>query len=213
MLNNYIKYLSLLVWLPLSGMWGQTNIVKPNYQGPLGYAVNTYTGGLFYQRQDLFIPSRGLDIDFTISYNSTTKSINRGMGKGWSCTYHMRYEDQSGNILIEKGDGRKDLYIRSGNNLISPIGVFDQLEEYMTGKYRLTMNDGMFYEFDDASHKGITKMEDRFGNAITFGYTSGRMTSMTGPAGRVVTLMYSGNNISEVKYTGMSLTRTYQYHK
>ncbi|MBK9337905.1 MAG: hypothetical protein IPM98_15705 [Lewinellaceae bacterium] len=131
--------------LPLAAQ----NIPRPNIRGANGVEVNTYTGSLFLQRQDLFIPGRGLSIDLTFSYNSSARDRDWGFGRGWTHNYNMLYyTDSVGAVTVLQMDGRKNRYTPNGfGGFNPPIGVFDHLEQYEPGKFRLRRLDGTRYFF------------------------------------------------------------------
>ena len=127
------------------------NIARINILGPSGLQANSYTGNLFYPRGDLFIPGRVLSVDISFSYNSSERTKDWGYGYGWTFTYNQFYaaDGTSGNIILYKGDGRKDYFRISGRNYIAPVGVFDVLTQYESSKFRLTSKDGTQYFFDN----------------------------------------------------------------
>ncbi len=59
--------------------------------------MNTYTGNLHYEQQDLYVPAPGLPLEWTRSYNVLDDS-NRRMGYNWShgYDYHVDYFDVNG---------------------------------------------------------------------------------------------------------------------
>ena len=115
---------------------------KPNVSGPYGTNVNSYTGNLFYQRTDLYIPGRGLPIDISFSYNSGRTARDWGYGHGWSFPYSMQYYFDNSSIIIERSDGRKDEFVWNGSSYDPPTGVYDVLTEYQSDKYLLTTKNG-----------------------------------------------------------------------
>lgn len=192
-------------------LFGQKNVTKPNVQGPMGFKVNTYTGNLFYQRQDLFIPGRGLDVDFTFTYNSSKRNQDWGMGKGWTFMYNMAYELEGADVVVERMDGRKDHFAFNSGSYQAPAGLYDVLEQYEVGKYRIRMKDGTRYFFDNPAHRRLTKVEDRNGNAITLSYTDSLITAITDASGRDVSLAWTGGHLASITFSGIAPARAYQY--
>ena len=186
---------------------------KPNVSGPYGTNVNSYTGNLFYQRTDLYIPGRGLTIDITFSYNSGRTARDWGYGQGWSFPYSMQYYFENSSVIIERSDGRKDEFVWNGSSYDPPTGVYDQLTEYQSDKYLLTTKHGKKYYFDNATHKQITKIEDKNGNTLTFSYTSGKLTTITDPSGRQLNLSWTGDHLTQITDPNKTPNRviSYQY--
>ena len=75
------------------------NIIRPKIACPNDIWVNSYNGVLFYQRVDLSIPNRGMDLEAVFYYNSSYNTKNYGYGNGWSLGYEMRYIEDSLGII------------------------------------------------------------------------------------------------------------------
>ena len=119
------------------------NIIRPKISCPNGVYVNSYNGDLFYQRADLKIPNRGLNLEAVFYYNSTANRTNYGYGNGWNLGMEMRYIPDSAGIIIEHGDGRQDLYTRYGNVFEAPAGVFSTLTIINDGYQILSLNESL----------------------------------------------------------------------
>ena len=188
------------------------NLNSPNKKGPMGIEVNTHTGNLFLSRNDIYIPARELDFDISFSYNSFNSTENKGYGNGWIFMYGMQYKiDSATRISIIWSDGREDKYLNNGNGFISPVGIFDSLSQYQTGKYLLKTTGGMKYYFDNNSHKRLTKMQESNGNFLNFGYTDSLVTSITNTAGQTITLNYTNGKLSSITDANAIPSQTYNY--
>jgi RHS repeat-associated protein len=203
----------LLIGVATGGLHAQTNITKTSVFAPNGIQVNTYTGALFHKRQDLFIPGRGLSIDVTFSYNSSARDRDWGYGRGWTHNYNMLYDTDSTNaVIIQQMDGRKNRFPSNGSGgYLRPSGVFDSLEQYQTGKLRLRTTDGTLYFFDNGTHRRITRMEDRNGNAMTFGYTDSLLTAITDPSGRSVQFTWTDGRMTKLTDPNLAPAREIVY--
>ena len=187
------------------------NITRPNIEGPYGLQVNSYTGSLFYQRTDLFVAGRGLSTDITFTYNSADRASDWGFGAGWTFYYNRFYTANDTSITFYNSDGRKDQYKIIGNSYIAPVGIFDVVTNYATGKFKLVTKDGIQYFFDDATHKKLTGIVDKNNNLVTLNYTGNDLTSLTDAAGRVVTFSWSGNKLTEINANFSGVTKKIQY--
>jgi len=197
-----MKRIYFLIGCLLLGVYsafGQTNITKPTIEGANGVRVNSYTGALFYQRSDLFIPGRGLSMDVMFSYNSAGRNRDWGYGRGWTFSYNMAYYSDSASIVVQQMDGRLNRYYeKTGGGYIRPAGVFDSLEQYQPGKFRLLMNDGSIYFFDNAAHKKLTKIQDRNNNSIALAYTDTLLTQITDPSGRNLQFTWTNGRMTKL---------------
>jgi len=165
----------------LERMESPANINKPNIIGPAGLQINSFSGGLYYERTDLKIPCRGISIDLTFHYNTTNNNVDLGYGNGWSMTYSMNYVRKTDTVIIRNSDGREDTYKFNGSGWTAPIGIFDILTEFNPGQFKLTTKEGMNYFFEDATHKRLTKISEPNNNMLTISYTGNLPTTITDP--------------------------------
>ena len=204
---------NILVWALLIGgviTASAQTIIRPKISCPNGIYVNSYNGDLFYQRVDLQIPNRGLDLEAVFYYNSTSNRINYGYGNGWSLGMEMRYIPDSAGIIIELGSGRQDLYTKFGDSLIAPTGIFNTLS-YINDGYQLRTKEGTRYFFTDTVSKRITRMEDRNNNALNLSYTGGHLTSISDDHGRALQFEWTDSLMTKMTTSFDNRTWSYQY--
>ena len=61
------------------------NIIRPKIACPNDIWVNSYNGVLFYQREDVSIPTAGENpLAAVFYYNSSYADTNYGFGNGWT---------------------------------------------------------------------------------------------------------------------------------
>ena len=120
-------FLSLILF---SGQitYGQDE-TRPNEPGPWpSIEVNTYTGNLYYQRNDLYIPARGdNDLELTFTYNSLKCLKDEGFGKGWSFSFGMYYTYQEDEFTVFRPDGQEDVFTWDGTSFVPPVGVCERV--------------------------------------------------------------------------------------
>ena len=190
--------IGIILQLSLFNFVFALTVTKPNVTGPFGTEVNSYTGELFYQRTDLYIPGRGLDLTIQFSYNSGRTIRDWGYGRGWSFSYGMQYYFENTSIIIERPDGQKDEFVWNGSFYEPPVGVYDEVTEYETDKYLLTTKYGIKYYFEESSHKKITKIEDRNCNTMVFTYNEGLLATITDPSERQVNLNWENDHLIQI---------------
>lgn len=174
------------------------NINKPNIQGPVGLQVNSFSGGLYYERADLTIPCQGPSINLRFYYNSSSTSLDFGYGSGWSMTYSMLYRRSGSSIILRREDGRKDIFTFNGSGYTPPVGIFDSLVQYLPNKFRLSTKSGIRYFFDDTTHKRLTKISDPNNNQLNISYIDSLATAITDPCGRSVLLNYTNGHLTDI---------------
>jgi RHS repeat-associated protein len=173
------------------------NNSKPTIIAPGGFEVNSYTGNLYYERNDLKIPGR-IPVEITFCYNSSRRSKDWGMGRGWTFTYNMAYTQDSLGIYIDRMDGKSDFFKRSGSGYQPPLEVFDSLSEYQAHKFVLVEKGGMEYFFDDSTHRRLSRIQDRNGNTINLSYTDSLLTTLTDASGRTITFNWNNGRLAEL---------------
>ena len=186
------------------------NIIRPKISCPNGVYVNSYNGDLFYQRADLQIPNRGLNLEAVFYYNSTANRTNYGYGNGWNLGMEMRYIPDSAGIIIEHGDGRQDLYTRYGNVFEAPAGVFSTLTIINDG-YQFRSKYGTRYLFTDTVSKRITRIEDRNNNALNLSYTDGHLTAISDDNGRTLQFEWTDSLMTRMTTSFDTRSWSYQY--
>ncbi|MEM7368692.1 MAG: RHS repeat-associated core domain-containing protein [Bacteroidota bacterium] len=204
-----MKYLLFL--LSLGGLLLQStylpaqNIPRENFSAPQGLQVNTYTGNLFYQRKDFFIPALGLPIDISFFYNLALRHVDQGFGYGWTFSYGMRYfflDSNQDSVVVEWPNGRRDVHVKlvGQNNIYRPIqtGIFHSFIEVQGGQFELQTKEGLKYFFNDPVHRKISRIEDPNNNALVFGYTGTQLSSITDAANRSLSLTWNGGHLSRI---------------
>ncbi|GGC06677.1 RHS repeat-associated core domain-containing protein [Dyadobacter sediminis] len=189
----------ILTLAAISGHFAKAqNNTRPTVPVPNGFEVNSYTGNLYHSRTDLKIPGRGLTIDITFSYNASRRNKDWGMGKGWTFTYNMAYRTDTAGFWIERADGRRDLFRKSGANYIAPKGIYDALKEYESGKFYVQTKEGLRYYFENATHRKLTKMQDANGNQLNFAYTDTLLRQLSNSSGHAVKFAWQEGRLAEI---------------
>lgn len=210
-MKKYHLLFILLAWLCDAQPVIAQKANSPNVVCPSGISVNTYSGGLYYSRNDLNIPGRGLSINLSFFYNSTNTGIDMGYGPGWSMTYSMDCKIEGNNVCIRRADGKKDVFTKSGSNYYPPTGVYDSLTEYETGKFKLRSPDGTVYFFADITHQRLTSIVDANGNTMSLSYTGSLPASITDASGRSISFTYTNGHLTQVTDANTSPARQVHY--
>ncbi len=186
------------------------NIIRPKVECPNGIYVNSYNGVLFYQRPDVSVTNRNLRLEAVFYYNSSSNKKNYGYGNGWSLGSELRFVNDSLGIIIEQGDGRRDLYTRYGNSFEAPAGVFSTLSFEGDG-YLLTYKDGTKYYFADTVSKKVTRLKDRYDNALIYTYQNGNLATASDISGRSLYFSWNNGLLSGLSTSFDDRTWSYQY--
>ena len=155
--------------------------------------VNTYTGSFVHQVQDLSLPGTGVTFDWTRSYTSGDVTVGP-LGPGWTHSYVAKLTIAgNGDVTARGEEGQELIFSKQGDgSYISAAGALASLS-LAGGVYTLVRNDQVAYTFD--SQGVVTSIKDRNNQGLTFGYTSGRLSSVTDAAGRQATVSYNASNL------------------
>lgn len=186
------------------------NIIRPKVDFPNGIYVNSYNGVLFYQRPDVSVRNRNLSLEAVFYYNSSSNRKNYGYGNGWSLGSELRFVNDSLGVIIEQGDGRRDLFTRYGSGFEAPAGVFSTLSVEGDG-YLLTYKDGTKYYFADTVHKQVTQLKDRYDNTLDFDYQDGRLSAITDISGRSLYFTWTDSLMTGLHTSFDDRTWSYRY--
>ncbi len=172
--------------------------------------VSLATGQLDYSHRDLVLPNKSSQpLEFTRAYSSGS-DLDAGLGPGWSQTgLASASEFVPGEVLVQRSDGRQDVYRAAGGGYDAPSGVTDILQK-VEGNFRLTTLEGSVYRFDESGR--IVSITDDHGLETTYGYSAaGRLATITDPSGQTLSFSYDGtNHITAVKdSTGREVVFTY----
>jgi YD repeat-containing protein len=143
----------------------------------VGRPVNVTNGNTYLAQNDYQLAAIGPAIALTRSYNSVSQSIGL-FGRGWSTVYDETISnDGIGQLQLNMADGR-------AVSALTP-DFFGQIVHNGDGSYTVTFKDGSFHQFNSSGQ--LISLSDRNGNQTTLTYTSGRLSNITDPFGRVVT--------------------------
>jgi RHS repeat-associated protein len=152
-----------------------TRIANNRPQGnvaSVGMAVGNFSPPAF---TDLSLKGVGPQLSFARYYDSFSPGTS--LGKGWSFNYDSYiYEDASGDIHVEWGNGSESHFSKVGGTLVPYPGYFEKAELFvdaMNYVYNITAKDQTEYQFRRFTLEGtgpnilLTKITDRFNNSMS----------------------------------------------
>ena len=156
-----------------------------------------------------YSPPKGPAVEITMSYNSLDATTqNTAFGNKWMFNYgSYAVEDTAANggrISVIMPDGSTDNYTPNGSSYVAEAGNFTILTRPAANQYVLTFQDGSRWFYNrpagtSSLQSYVTRMEDRWGYALIFGYDSQvHLTTITDAVGKVTTLTYLNNRITRV---------------
>ena len=157
--------------------------------------VNSGTGEFYHSFTDLAIPGRGIPLSFTRTYASSAAAQNGPLGYGWTDNYNasLTTDPGTGNVTVRAENSSSVTFTAVGGNYVPPAWVLASLVKNGDGTFTYSRMDQMHLTFSAAGQ--LTKETERNGYATTFAYTSGKLSSVTEPAGRQLLFTYGTNGL------------------
>jgi len=190
--------------------------------GFVGEPVNLANGSFYTSVTDASMPNIGTPFAFVRSYNSadTTPAQSPSPGgtnedqpipisQGWTSSYniYLRQADPQGDLVLHAGDGQQVVFPKqSDGTFLGGSGVRDALVKNGDGTYTVTRQDLVKYQFD--ANGNVISEKDRNGEGLTFSYTSGHVTSISGNGAWTVTPGYTNGQLTSLS---LPLSRSVGY--
>jgi RHS repeat-associated protein len=157
--------------------------------------VNTATGGFDHSAVDLFLPGRGVGLEFGRSYDSR-QSASSSFGPGWWNSYfeNVSVSPTSGVLSWRMPSGGQIDFVPDGTGgFVSPAGVLAIASVSSGGGWDVKRQDQVVDHFDLAG-KLVSRL-DRSGQGVALAYSSlNRLTTVTDSAGQKFTFSYGAAN-------------------
>jgi RHS repeat-associated protein len=196
--------------------YGGGNEAQPHKPHCLhGDPVNCVTGNHVENQTDFLVAGRGPGLHLTRAYNSqqaASETTPGPFGYGWTGPYsaHLVIDGQTGAVAVHQDNGAVTLFaIAEGAYWpVAPL-VQARLVKEENGDYVYTPPGHGKLTFNGA---GVLVGEaDRNGNAVALSYEGGRLTRVTDPAGRKLTLTYNSEGLVETASDPMGHVYKYAY--
>jgi RHS repeat-associated protein len=182
-------------------LFGQQNNAAQNVQQcQAGAPVNCASGNQSEEQTDLALGGRGPGLHLTRTYNSQAAAEAKEAGPwgyGWSGPYssHLEFNKESGAVTVVQENGATASFALSGGKYVP--GAWIQATLIKEGEnYIFTLPNQEKLKFN--SEGKLIEQKDRNGNALTFTYEAGKLTTVKDAAGRQLFLFYGGAQVAFV---------------
>jgi YD repeat-containing protein len=150
-----------------------------------GHPINTATGNMYEVETD-FTADPHLHLGLTRVYNSFSGVAGR-FGIGWTDTWSRAVSGPvSGVVSVTGADGRVDTFTQSGSSYIPDADVTSVLTAVYSGMtqigWQLVRDDDSTEAYNMSGQ--LTSITTRAGLVTSLTYTSGNLTTVTGPFAR-----------------------------
>lgn len=192
-----------------------------------GDPVDTSTGYFGDTFTDLATPGRGTALNFTRSYAESVAdpagpggalAADGPFGWGWTFSYNLSAatDGTTGNVTVKQEDGSAVTFVAGAGGYTPSAPRYDAALVKSGSSYVYTRRGNQLFTFDVASGH-LTAETDLPGSKATPAYQttlaydgSGRLATVTDPAGRRYTLTWTGNHITGLTDTaGRQVTYGY----
>jgi RHS repeat-associated protein len=199
-----------------SELFGGVSEAAPNLVGcQRGDPVNCATGNLYESQTDLQVPGLNGGLTFTRTYNSQAAvgaSAPGPLGYGWTFNFgeNLSVNATTKVVTVTNANGGTVTFTpTSGGAYSAPPWVQATLVLNGEGNYIYTLPDQRVFTFNSSCQ--LQKITDRNANATTLAYASGRLETITDPAGRKLTLAYNSEGLIESAKDPMGHVVKYAY--
>jgi|GEM_PF-1014687 len=192
-----------------------------------GDPVDTATGYFGDTFTDLSTPGRGMPLNFTRSYASSiadpagpnaAAAVNGPFGYGWTFSYNLKAVTNAttGAVTIVQEDGSQVAFGNAGGSYTAVVPRNDATLTKSGTTYTYTRRGHEIFGFDTATGRMTTEQDLAGAHAPTpyrtsLAYnTSGQLSTITDPGGRVYTLTWTSGHITQLK-DGAGRTVSYAY--
>ncbi|MEU6851532.1 RHS repeat-associated core domain-containing protein [Actinacidiphila alni] len=181
-----------------------------------GDPIDTSTGYYGDSWTDLSTPGRGMPLDFSRSYAESIAdpagpngalAVNGPFGYGWTYSYGLSAatDGSSGNVTITQEDGSQVTFVNTSGTYAPDAPRYNATLTKSGSTYTFTRTSKSVFTFDTATGH-LTSETDLVGSKASPPYatklaydSSGHVSTVTDPGGRVYTLTWTGNHITGLK--------------
>ncbi|HAN09696.1 MAG TPA: hypothetical protein DCP90_03685 [Clostridiales bacterium] len=174
------------------------------------------TGNYSKSFTDINIPTNGFDLSLGRTYNSLDGETTSAFGRGWTLNFEGYLQSISENgqdyIEVKLPSGSKERFVDNGNDTYTATNTRNKLEKVTSNVYKLTTKDQTQIIF---SNGYLSEIKDKNGNSLNINTdTTGKITSITDPAGRSISIIYNNGLIEQITAPeSRTVTYTYQNGK
>ncbi|WP_239393666.1 RHS repeat-associated core domain-containing protein [Frankia sp. CiP3] len=192
-----------------------------------GDPVDTSTGYFGQTFTDLATPGRGMPLDFTRTYVSAladpagpngSAALNGPFGYGWTFSYNLSTvtDSATGNVTVKQEDGSQVTFVNSSGTYTPSAPRYDATLVKNGSSYVFTRRGSQILSFDVATGRLVSET-DLAGSKASPAYvtalaydSSGHLSTITDPAARSYTLIWTGSHITGLSDTaGRQVTYGY----
>jgi len=176
-------------------------------------ALVPFSGEIQCQAVDLAVEGRGLDFAWGRTYHSRIGRSGLSVN-GWTFSYDVRVQSVGGNMLVNDGTGRQDVFRVNGGSVYTCPEFFSE-STLSNNVFRLMFADSGYWEFNpldgSPSAGSLARIVDRNGNTISLNYTGGLLAQIVDDLGRTNSIAHDGNGrVSSVTdFSGRTVTYRY----
>ena len=152
-------------------------------------SVNDATGDFWHTFTDASIPGRGVALDLTRTYNSSSGSTLSPFGYAWSSSYTMSLAVSGSAETVTQEDGSQIVF----NQYVAPAGVYATLSTNSNGTYSFVRRAISTFVFSSSGQ--LVSESDPNGYTTTLSYSSNHLTTVTDPEGRALSFAYGTNGL------------------
>ncbi|ETN73025.1 hypothetical protein NECAME_18544, partial [Necator americanus] len=199
-----------------------------------GEPIDIASGNVYYGVTD-YKTAGSNPLVFARSYNSSwLNTYASALGPNWRSNFNRVLDIISASkVIAERADGRQITFTLNGSAWVTDTDVDmtltksgstwtltdanNTVESYTTTSGNLvlvdsiTLRNGYTQTMTYNGSKQLTAVSDSYSRTLSFGYTSGKLTSLTTPESKVFTYQYKTNGLLEYVLSPAEPSTVYTY--
>lgn len=174
------------------------------------HGVTPAIGNFYTTNTDLSIPGRGVQLNFTRTYNSLMAAQGGPLGNGWTDNYNVFVMfDPSGNPTVHEENGATISFTLVSGVYQPPSRVLATFVKNGDGTYTLNRRFQVHLTFNSAGQ--LVSLTDRNNVATSLSYTAGQLSSVADRWGRTLTFGYQNGLLHTVTDNASPTQRKVQF--
>ena len=144
------------------------------YSGSASAGVNVNNGNFYVAYTDFFLPTSGMNVEITRTYNSRSNYVKGYFGVGYSSDIEGYLSFEKGSVAYYEGGGGNIVHFNpEGKDRWTNSAFGPQVIRKVGNNYVLETSNSRFLEFNPGGQ--LTKISDKNKNFLEFSYNAGKI--------------------------------------
>ncbi len=191
----------------------------PVPSGAPRWAVNPVNMNLYVVDTPMtYSPTIGPKVRIKLEYNTMFPATSEEIfGRKWTFQFQSHLSvAANGNVTIVMPDGNRKVYVGNGQGgYNAPYNTFEELVKIADNHYELRFQTGTTYVYaaysEATARTALSEVKDSHDHALTIGYDSGQISTITDALNQITTLIYNSDGLVERIDDPFGRSATFEY--